>query len=136
MKPNPPFETPDVEAKFASYPALTQTGLLTLRALIFEVAKTTPRIGPLQETLKWSQPAYLTPTTKSGSTIRLGPTNQGGFAIYTHCQTTLIADFQKLFPNDFTYEANRAIHFESGVTLPFEQLRLFISSALTYHLKQ
>ena len=75
------------------------------------------------------------PKTKSGSTIRLGVPKTGGFAIYTHCQTTLISDFQSLFPNDFTFESNRAIHFASSDDIRPNQLELFVKSALTYHLK-
>jgi Domain of unknown function (DU1801) len=136
MKPTSAFQSPEVAAKFASFPEPARTGLLALRTLIYQVAATTPHVGPLQETLKWNQPSYATPKTKSASPIRLGPTKEGGFAIYTHCQTTLIADFKALFPDDFKYEANRAIHFDNTATLLLGPLRLFISSALTYHLKR
>jgi len=132
----PPFKDPEVEAKFASFPEPARKGLLALRGLIFEIAAATPHVGALEETLKWGQPAYLTPETKSGSTIRLGLPKQGGFAIYTHCQTTILSDFQSLFPNDFVYEGNRAIHFEDGETLPLEKLRLLVGRALTYRLKR
>jgi hypothetical protein len=129
------FKDPDVEARFASFPEPARTGLLTLRGLIFETAETTPGIGALQETLKWGQPAYLTPETRSGSTIRLGLPKQGGFALYIHCQTTILSDFRNLFPDDFIYEGNRAVHFKDSEMLPLERVRLLIHSALTYHLK-
>ena len=135
MKAKPAIKNPDVEAKFASFPEPARSGLLTLRNLIFETAEGMPNVGALQETLKWGQPAYLTPETKSGSTIRLGLPKQGGFAIYTHCQTTLISDFRSIFPDDFDYEGNRAIHFRDRPTLPIDKVRMLISSALTYHLK-
>ena len=135
-KAKPPITDPDVEAVFASFPEPERTGLLMLRGLIFETAETTPGVGALEETLKWGQPAYLTPATKSGSTIRLGLPKQGGFAIYTHCQTTILSDFRSIFPDDFVYEGNRAIHFEDGEPLPLDKLRLLIHSALTYHLRR
>jgi len=131
----PAFKDPDVEAKFASFPEPARTGLLTLRSLIFETAETTLNVGALEETLKWGQPAYLTSETKSGSTIRLGLPKQGGFAIYTHCQTTILLDFRSIFPDDFVYEGNRAIHFKDDEALSVEKLRLLIRSALTYHLR-
>ncbi|PID35500.1 MAG: hypothetical protein CR993_09735 [Rhodobacterales bacterium] len=131
----PPFATPDVERAFAAFAPDLRDGLLTLRSLIFDVARRTEGVGPLQETLKWGQPAYLTPATKSGSTLRLGAPKQGGFALYTHCQTTLLSDFQTVFPDDFTYEGNRAIQFNPGDALPLDKLELLIKSALTYHLK-
>ena len=129
------FDDPNVERVFAAFPADRRPGLLRLRELIFEVASHTDRVGKIQETLKWGQPAYLTPETKSGSTIRLGLPKQGGFAIYTHCQTTILSDFQTIFPNDFVYEGNRAIHFKSDEELPLDKLQLLVTRALTYHLK-
>ncbi|MGF1475062.1 MAG: DUF1801 domain-containing protein [Geminicoccaceae bacterium] len=136
MKAKPPFQNPDVEAAFASFPEPARTGLLTLRALIFDTAETEPGVGGLEETLKWGQPAYLTPETKSGSTIRLGLPKQGGFALYTHCQTTILSDFRSIFPHDFVYEGNRGIHFHDEDNLSPDKLRLLIRSALTYHRKR
>ncbi|NIA70058.1 DUF1801 domain-containing protein [Pelagibius litoralis] len=134
-KAKPPFADPDVEARFASFPEPARAGLLKLRGLIFETAGATPGVGALQETLKWGQPAYLTPETKSGSTIRLGVPRQGGFALYTHCQTTILSDFRSLFADDFVYEGNRAVYFKDSKALPAGKLRLLIRSALTYHMK-
>ncbi|WP_299616744.1 DUF1801 domain-containing protein [Pelagibius sp.] len=129
----PPFRDRDVEARFAAFPTPARRGLLRLRGLIFETAAATPGVGAVEETLKWGQPAYLTPETKSGSTIRLGIPKQGGFALYAHCQTTIIADFRSLFPDEFVYDGNRAVLFDDGTALPREKLRLLIRSALTYH---
>lgn len=131
----PPFESPAVAAAYESFPSQVRQGLLTLRSLIFETAAETPGVGTLEETLKWGQPAYLTPKTKSGSTIRLGLPKQGGFALYAHCQTTIIPEFRSLFPDEFQYEGNRAVHFRESTSLPLDPLRLLIRSALTYHLK-
>lgn len=136
MDAKPPFEDSEVEARFASFPEAARRGLLTLRGLIFETAAANPEVGALAETLKWGQPAYLTPETRSGSTLRLGLPRQGGFAIYTHCQTTILSEFRDLFPDDFVYEGNRAIHFAEGAALPLDQLRLLVHRALTYHLER
>ncbi len=131
----PPFQDPAVEAAFAAFPAPVRGSLLSLRGLIFSTAAEHPKVGRLQETLKWGQPAYLTPETRSGSTIRLGVPKDGGFALYAHCQTTLISDFRSLFPDDFAFDGNRAVLFKDGDPLPAAPLRLLIASALTYHLK-
>jgi hypothetical protein len=129
-----PFEDPNVEAAFAAFPAKERSGLMVLRKLIFDTAQKTDGVGELYETLKWGQPAYLTPKTKSGSTIRLGLPKQGGFAVYAHCQTTILSDFQFIFPNEFAYEGNRAIHFKAGDPLPLDKLEMLVREALTYHL--
>jgi hypothetical protein len=129
-----PFEEPNVEAAFAAFPANERSGLMVLRKLIFDTAQKTEGVGKLLETLKWGQPAYLTPETKSGSTIRLGLPKQGGFAVYAHCQTTILSDFQFIFPEEFAYEGNRAIHFQVGAQLPLDKLEMLVRDALTYHL--
>lgn len=131
----PPFQSSRVEAAFSDFPEAARSGLLQLRHLIFDTANSIPDVGRIEETLKWGQPAYLTPETKSGSTLRLGVPKTGGFAIYAHCQSTIISDFRGLFPGEFQYEGNRAIQFENDAQPPFDALRLLIANALTYHLK-
>jgi len=125
-----------VAARFAAFPEPARTELLALRALIFETAAETPGVGKIEETLKWGQPAYLTPETKSGSTLRLGLPKSGGFAVYAHCQTTIIGDFRHLFPSDFDFDGNRAVRFRDGDKVPTEKLRPLVTRALTYHLKR
>ncbi|QPH55894.1 DUF1801 domain-containing protein [Pontivivens ytuae] len=126
VKADIPFESPNLEAAFASFPESERDALLTLRQLILDTAKT---IGPIEESLKWGQPAYRTP---KGSTLRLGLPKSGGYAIYAHCQTTIISDFRSLFPDDFRYDGNRGVLFATGETPGQEKLRLLIRSALTY----
>lgn len=129
----PDFPSADVASAFESFPDEARPGLLALRDLIYRVAAGTPGVGALQETLKWGQPAYLTPETKSGTTVRLGVPKQGGFAVYVHCQTTLLPEFRNLFPDGFDYEGNRAIHFGSGSIPDDDRLEMLIRNALTYH---
>ena len=131
-----PFADPKVAKTFAEYPDETRCALLALRDLTLTTATQTPGVGRIEETLKWGQPAYLTPDTKSGSTIRIAPTKTGGFAIYTHCQTTILSDFQAIFPMDFKYEGNRAVHFKAGDDIPEGPIAQLIRSALTYHLNK
>lgn len=135
MTPKPPAPPKDVARAFEDLPPDVQDPLGDLRQLIFETAANTPGVGPITETLKWGQPSYLTEKTKAGSTLRLGCPKSGGFAIFTHCQTSIMSDFQALFPNDFTFDGSRAVVFSTGDDLPLEKLRFLISRALTYHLK-
>ena len=127
------FGDPAVAAAFASFPEPVRPALAGLRALIFAVAEATPAVGPVVETLKWGQPAYLTPVTKSGTTIRLGVPKRGGFALFTHCRTTLLVEFRDMFPGQFDFDGNRAILFADGDELPVDELRILIRNALTYH---
>src|SRR6266481_3567216 len=100
----------EVEAVFNAYPRPLKARLLALRRLIFQTAKATPGVGALQETLKWGQPSYLTPETKSGSTIRIDQVKAeaGQYAVYFHCQTNLVETFRELYP-ELRYGGNRSI---------------------------
>lgn len=134
-RPDPPFLNPEVESAFAAFPQNIRDGLLELRALIFETAAATPGVGRVEEALRWGQPAYLTPDTRSGSTIRLGPSKAGGFALFVHCQTTILSEFRSIIPGELTIEGNRAVRFRPGEPLPRAPVGLLVARALTYHLK-
>ena len=127
---------PAVEAVFDAYPKPLKAKLLALRRLIFDTAKTTKGVGALQETLKWGQPSYLTPETKSGSTIRIDQVKStpGQYAVYFHCQTNLVETFRELYPKEFSYGGNRSILLNAKGEVPEAALRHCVALALTYHL--
>jgi Domain of unknown function (DU1801) len=129
---------PAVAAVFDAYPKPLKTRLLALRRLIFETARATKGVGALQETLKWGQPSYLTPETKSGSTIRIDrvKANPGQYAVYFHCQTDLVETFRELYPTEMSYGGNRCIVLDVAQKLPDAELRHCVALALTYHLRK
>lgn len=93
-------------------------------------------VGPIEETLKWGQPSYLTSATRSGSTIRIAATRPDSghdYAMYFICSTNLVETFQQLFGDVFTYERNRALLFKVGQQLPVDELKECVAMALTYH---
>jgi hypothetical protein len=65
-----PFARPDVARVFRAYPGPMRRHLMRLRQLIFDTAARLDSVGPLEETLRWGEPAYVT-TSGSGSTIRI-----------------------------------------------------------------
>jgi hypothetical protein len=125
----------EVAAIFAAYPPGIRQKLRQVRQLIFEVAKTTEGIAPLQETLKWGEPAYLPAKPRTGSTIRLGWRRSAPehCAVYFHCQTTLIGTFRTLFADEFGFEGNRALLLRTSEPLPEAPLAACVAMALTYH---
>ncbi|MCG8690096.1 MAG: DUF1801 domain-containing protein [Minwuiales bacterium] len=137
-KTNKRFDNPDVAAVFDSYPKDVRKPLLRLRQLILETAASTDGVGALEETLKWGQPSYLTAKPKTGSTIRIDRVKgrEGKYALYVHCQTNLVSTFREIYPDSFSYEGNRSIVFDTGDSLPEDELRHCISLALTYHLRK
>lgn len=120
---------------FAGYPPHIRKKLLVLRTLIFNVAASTEGVGEIEETLKWGEPAYLTSTSKSGTTVRLAwkasaPTR---FAMHFHCQTTLVETFRTQFAGVLDFDGDRSIVFEQDDELPIEALAACVAAALTYH---
>lgn len=117
------------------YPEPLMRRLLQVRDLIFAVAAETGGVGPLTETLKWGEPAYLTEASKSGTTIRLGVSKLAPdqCAVFVNCQTTLIDSFRAHFADDFTFEGNRALIIPATGDFPREPLALCLRAALTYH---
>ncbi len=130
-----PFASSAVEQAFAAYPTDIRKRLLALRALIFDTAASIPEVGPIEETLKWGEPAYLTAQTRIGSTVRIGwkKAHPRRVAMYFHCRTSLVATFRTLFPGQFLFEGNRAIVFELAEPIATDALAFCIGAALTYH---
>jgi hypothetical protein len=125
----------DVAGAFSAFPERVRARLLEARDLIFETAAVLEGAGPLTETLKWGEPAYLTEATGSGSTIRLGWSRSAEreCAVLFNCRTTLVADFRSQFPDAFVYEKNRAILLDAREPLPHGPLSACLGMALTYH---
>jgi len=132
------FSDPAVDATFGTYRRPVRARLLALRRLIFETARATEGVGRIEETLKWGQPSYLTPDTKSGSTIRIDQVKSADnqYAVYFHCQTDLVATFRELYPDEFRYGGNRSIVFRVEDAIPEPALRHCLALALTYHLNK
>ena len=133
-----PFQSPDVKAVFDAYPAELRDKLMVLRQQIFEVAADDPGIGPLEESLKWGQPSYLTPKSKSGTTIRIDKIKNepGGYGMYVNCQTTLMASYRELYANALTLEGKRCVRFQTDTPPPEDMVKTCIRMALTYHLNK
>jgi Domain of unknown function (DU1801) len=130
------FANPAVQAVFDAWPQPARDRLLTLRWLILETAAATEGVGPLDETLKWGQPSYLTPRSKSGSTIRTDRMKTGGYGLFFNCKTSLIETFRAHYPDDFRFAGNRGIEFGDEEPIPEQPLRHCIALALTYHLRK
>ncbi|NHZ83248.1 DUF1801 domain-containing protein [Massilia sp. CCM 8695] len=130
-----PFANAAVQRTFDTYPVPVRGKLMALRELIFATAASTGGVGPLEETLKWGEPAYLTSQSKSGSTIRIAwkKAAPSRYAMYFNCQTTLVDTFRSLFPHDFVFEGKRALVFDTAASVPADALAFCIASALTYH---
>jgi hypothetical protein len=125
----------EVAAVFNSYPKKIQAKLMFLRRIIFETAAAIEGVGNIEETLKWGEPSYLTPKSKSGSTIRIawkGPQKEH-YSIFFKCTANLVPAFREKFPHSFKFGGNRSIDFSLKDHVPVGELKQCIALALTYH---
>lgn len=126
---------PAVSKVFDSYPKSIKNKLLFLRQLILDTANSIQGIGEIEETLKWGEPSYLTPESKSGSTIRIAwkESKKEQFSIFFKCTANLVPAFKEKFPQKFNYGGNRSINFKLNEEIPIKELKQCIAMALTYH---
>jgi len=132
-----PIRDPAVSAAFASYPPRLRKALMRLRDIIFSVAAKSEGVGALEETLKWGEPSYLTTSSRSGTTVRIGGVKDdpSKVAVFVHCQTNLVAPFRERYPQ-LDFDGNRGIRFDAAAPLPENELRHFLALALTYHVRK
>lgn len=136
---NPPPIPSKVQTVFDSYESATERQvLLELRKLIFATAQSDDRIGPLTETLKWGEPAYLTEATKAGSTLRLGHSKLSNSpAMFVSCSTPLLKTLQKLDGSGvLSYHGLRDIAVPQVTAENKAMLQTCILHTLTYHLNK
>jgi hypothetical protein len=132
------IENPEVAAVFGSYPKRFQSKLLFLRRLILNTAASIEEVGEIEETLKWGEPSYLTPTTKSGSTIRIAwkKSQKEQYSMFFKCTANLIPAFREKYPKVFKFGGDRSIDFRIEDEVPVNELESCIAMALTYHLNK
>jgi len=133
-----PFTDRNVAKVFDAYPDTVRAKVMLLRAMILETAASIDGVGPLEETLKWGQPSYLTAESGTGSTIRIDrvKSDDSRVAMYFHCQTDLVETFRELYPTQMEYGGNRSILFDAAARIPEKALRHCIGLALTYHARK
>lgn len=126
-------ENPNVIDKFESYPDPVRKKMYALRELVIGTAREMEGSDKLEESLKWGEPSY---TTKNGSTIRMDwkESRPDEYAMYFHCQTTLVDTFKELYRDRFRFEGNRAIVFGRDDEIAENELKHCISLALNYHM--
>ena len=134
-------ELPDeIKTAFSSYDTEIRDRLLHCRTMVFEVAASHPDIGPISECLKWGQPSYLTEVSGSGSTLRLAPfvksDGSACAALYVHCATDLIDQFQTFYRDDFAYQGKRALLIDRLDEAAEARLRHCIALTLSYKLRK
>ena len=126
------FKNPEVAEVFKNYPKHIHEKMMFLRQLVLDTASQSDGVGPLEETLKWGEPSYV---TKSGSTIRMDwkSSTSDQYALYFHCKTKLVDTFKELYGDKLKLEGNRAIVFHQNDEILVDEVKHCIFLSLTYH---
>ncbi|MDF3124405.1 DUF1801 domain-containing protein [Rheinheimera sp. 1928-s] len=123
--------TPEIQAKFSSYPPAAQQQLEEVRRLILAVAEENA-LGVVEESLKWGEPSYQ---VKGGSAIRIDwkPKDPDVIKVYFHCQTSLVETFREIYRQEFEYEGKRAIVLPLAAPVSDAPFKHCLQLALKYH---
>lgn len=124
----------DVQAVYDACPPPVRHGLHQLRGLILAQADLMPQIGPVTESLRWGQPAFLTLDSGAACSLRIGPVKGQGFGLFVHCQTGLIAAFAAGAGVGLRFGGTRAVLFDPSDRIDPAQISVLIGQALGYHL--
>lgn len=122
---------PEVAAAFNAAPAAARKQLMTLRTIVLE-AGAAQGVGPIEESLKWGEPAYR---CAGGSTVRIAwsPKTPDQVAMHVICTTDLIARFREPYPHSFTFAGNRSLLFTLHEKPSRPALAHCVGLAFTYH---
>ncbi|RKE95645.1 DUF1801 domain-containing protein [Sulfitobacter guttiformis] len=120
----------------AMWPLGARKKFNTMRALILTSA-VQANAGPIEESLKWGEPAWRPKRPKQGTTLRLCWHNKSPstIALLVGCRTSISATMQEVYPTVFQYESNRALRLGLGDPLPVEALDHLVRLTFTYHRK-
>ncbi len=118
------------------WPVEAQAQFNEMRALILNAAAEAD-VGPIEESLKWREPAWRPKRAKQGTTLRLNwhANLPSTIALFVGCQTTLSATMQDIYPTEFIYESNRGLRLKLGEPLPEQAIDHLARMAFTYHRK-
>ncbi|WP_299768522.1 hypothetical protein [uncultured Tateyamaria sp.] len=117
-----------------NWPDEAQTHFLRLRSIVHDVA-TSADIGPLDESLKWGQPAWRPKRPRVGSTLRVdwSPTTPNRLMAFVDCKTDLAAQMDNRFPQQFHNDGRRALGFDLDAPLDEDAVWQLAHITLTYH---
>ncbi len=124
------------EQTLSTWPIEARAQFNNIRALILDAARGVDS-GPVEESLKWREPAWRPKRARQGTTVRLSWSANlpNTIALFVDCKTTLSATMQEIYPTAFHYESNRGLRLKLGEPLPEQAIDHLARLAFTYHRK-
>ncbi|MBM9548127.1 DUF1801 domain-containing protein [Leptospira sp. 201903074] len=138
MKTNPkvkqkyPVPSESLSSYYFNLTPVMLDKFMEIRNWIYEISQSNDQIGEIEECIKWGQPSFLTPKTKSGSTIRIGKVNDSEYALYFNCKTSIAQEIAIEFP-ELKCDGKRALYLEANQKLSKTKLIVCLKKALLYH---
>ena len=125
---------PDILARIETRPAAAQAHFVALRGIVHDVAASAD-VGPLDESLKWGQPAWRPKRARTGTTLRVDwvPATADRLGVFVDCKTDLAAQMDHRFPGRFHNDGRRALGFDLDHPLDADAAWQLAHLALTYH---
>ena len=118
----------------AAWSEPAQTRFLTWRALFGDVAAAAD-IGPLDESLKWGQPAWRPRRPRTGSTLRVdwSPATPDRLDLFVDCKTDLAHRVHDAFPHAFETDGRRRLSVRLDTAHDADALWHLAFATFTYH---
>ncbi|APE43894.1 hypothetical protein BOO69_11100 [Sulfitobacter alexandrii] len=120
-----------------TWPAPARDALWACRALFFQAAD---RVGvaPLEESLKWGQPAWRPSKPRTGSTLRMdwSPHDPDRISFLIDCKTDLAARMRDIHPDMGDNDGRRRITCDLGRALPEQAVSHLAEMTFCYHLSR
>ncbi|MEM6372960.1 MAG: hypothetical protein AAF727_09300 [Pseudomonadota bacterium] len=125
---------PHILTQISQWPAAAQTHLLGVRSILLDAANAAD-LGPLDEALKWGQPAWRPRHARTGTTLRTGwsADRPAYLMVYVDCKTDLASQMSTRFPGQYQNDARRSLAFDPATPLPTEALSQLAYLTFTYH---
>ena len=125
---------PTLNTLIAQWPEQAQKQLLAVRAILHDVSETS-QSGPLDESLKWGQPAWRPRRPRTGATLRLNWSDAAPDRLmaFVDCKTDLASQMSTRFPGQFENDGGRALAFDLNEALPVDAIAQLAQLTFTYH---
>jgi hypothetical protein len=108
--------------------------LWACRNIFFDVAQDAG-IGPLDETLKWGQPAWRPRRARTGSTLRMGwsAAKPAHLLLFVDCKTDLASRMRDLYPEMVENDGRRQMAVDLDHPLPEQAIAHLAQMTFCYH---
>ena len=91
--------------------------------------------GPLDESLKWGQPAWRPRKARTGATLRMDwdAATPDRLSLYVDCKTDLASRMRDIYPDLPLNDGQRHLGITIGAPLPEQALAHLAEMTFTYH---